>query len=66
MPHTKCEVHIDGKRYLGNAYCALGDQFRKRRGLAMATKRALAQTNLSREERTLVYGVLLGRVKQKV
>lgn len=62
-PSTLCEVFLEnGSVFTGNAYCAPGDKFVKRKGLAMSVKRALLQTNLSRSERTMVYNVLFGKV----
>jgi hypothetical protein len=39
----------------GYAYCAPGDQFVKRQGTKVALKRALAESGLSKQERTAIW-----------
>lgn len=66
-PSTSCEVIMEnGTKFVGNAYCSPGDKFVKRRGLAVAVKRALMQTNLTRAERTTVYNTLFGRMPKQM
>jgi len=39
----------------GHAYCAKGDTFNRRRGVQLAVARALADTNLTKPERAIVW-----------
>lgn len=40
---------------IGKSVCAVGDTFSKRKGGTLAMRRALAQTNLTKQERRKIY-----------
>ena len=50
--------------YSGTAIVGIGDKFSRKRGTALALKRALAGTGFSREERRQVYNKMFNQDKR--
>ncbi len=52
---TLCDLLVDGKEFLGESCCVVGDKFVKETGRKVALGRALGEAKLEREERRAVW-----------
>ena len=65
-PVTYCDLHIGEIVYGAAAITNINDRFIKEFGRKLTLKRALARTNLDKNERTTIWNAYLNRRKIKV